>query len=85
MLDVRITEAMLTVTLPDQRIIAASLSGFPRLMQASERERNNWRIIGNDEGIHWEDLDEDISLAGLMAGKVSGESQSSFNHWLAQR
>jgi len=46
------------------------------------RRKGNWEIIGRGHGIHWEDLDEDISVEGLLDGKPSGESQSSFKKWL---
>ncbi len=48
-------------------------------------ERNSWRFIGKGQGIHWEDLDEDISVEGLLAGKPSTESQASFKKWLHNR
>lgn len=48
----------------------------------SEEERNNWRLIGRGHGIHWEAIDEDISVEGLLAGKPSGESLKSFKKWL---
>jgi hypothetical protein len=54
-------------------------------MHSSERERNNWRLIGKGQGIHWEDINEDISIEGLLAGRPSGESQESFKKWLAKR
>ena len=50
-----------------------------------EQERKNWRSIGKKRGMHWEDIDEDISIEGLLAGKPSGESQESFKKWLAKR
>ena len=55
--------------------------------QKLEQERNNWRLIGSGQGIHWEDVDEDedISMEGLLAGRPSGESQKSFEKWLAKR
>jgi Protein of unknown function (DUF2442) len=61
------------------------LAWYPRLMHATESERKNWRLIGNGYGIHWEDLDEDISVEGLLLGKLSGESQTSFKRWLSGR
>ncbi len=61
------------------------LAWFPRLLHASPQERKNWRLIGKGQGIHWAELDEDISVEGLLAGKPSGESQSSFQKWLAGR
>ena len=48
-------------------------------------ERNNWRLIDWGQGIHWEELEEEIGVEGLLAGKPSGESQSSFKKWLAER
>ena len=61
------------------------IAWFPRLLHSTEKERNNWRLIGKGQGIHWEDIDEDISIEGLLAGKPSGESQESFRKWLAIR
>jgi len=54
-------------------------------LRASPEERNNWRFIGDKEGIHWPDLDEDVSVENLLAGKPSGESQGSFKRWLGKR
>ncbi len=84
-LDVTITDDTLSVELSDGRTIAAPLEWYPRLLHGSDKERNNWRLIGRGEGIHWPDLDEDISVAGLLAGKPSGESQKSFKKWLNNR
>jgi hypothetical protein len=55
------------------------------LLHAPENERNNWRLIGNGEGIHWETLDEDISLLDIIFGRPSGESKSSLQKWLDTR
>ena len=82
---VTVTEDTLSVNLSDGRTIAVPLAWFPRLLHASQRERNNWRLIGRGEGIHWEDLDEDISAEGLLTGRPSGESQVSFKKWLNRR
>jgi len=54
-------------------------------MNATESELQNWRLIGKGYGIHWEELDEDISVEGLLLGKPSGESQTSFKRWLSGR
>jgi hypothetical protein len=51
----------------------------------SPAERANWRFIGRGQGVHWPDLDEDISVENLLAGQPSGESQQSFNRWLESR
>jgi hypothetical protein len=83
--DVKVTDDTLSVDLEDGRTISVPLAWFSRLVHASQEERNNWRLIGNGEGIHWEDLDEDISIGGLLAGHTSGESQASFKKWLDKR
>ncbi len=75
----------LCVDLSDGRTISVPLSWYPRLSHATPAERKRWRLIGRGLGIHWEDLDEDISVEGLLAGKPSGESQVSFGNWLAKR
>ncbi|WP_232508066.1 DUF2442 domain-containing protein [Desulfobacula toluolica] len=54
-------------------------------MHQRKKERKNWRLIGKGNGIHWESIDEDISIEGILAGRPSGESQSSFKKWLASR
>ena len=72
------TDDTLSVDLGDGRTISVPLVWFPRLVNGTPKERNNWRLIGRGEGIHWEDLDEDISIEGLLAGHASGESQASF-------
>lgn len=84
-LRVTITEDTLSVDLSDGRTISVPLTWFPRLVHATTKERNNWRLIGGGQGIHWEDVDEDISVEGLLAGKPSGESQASFKKWLSRR
>ncbi|PYP84384.1 MAG: DUF2442 domain-containing protein [Blastocatellia bacterium AA13] len=83
--DITITEDTLAVDLTDGRTISVPLVWYPRLMHGTEKERNNWRFIGDNEGIHWPDLDEDISIENLLMGKPSGESQSSFKRWLEGR
>jgi hypothetical protein len=83
--DVRVTEDTLSVDLSDGRTISVPLEWFPRLLHAKPQERNNWRLIGRGHGIHWEDIDEDIRIEGLLTGKPSGESQKSFKKWLSQR
>ncbi len=63
----------LIVALSDGRSLSVPLIWFPRLAKASPSERSNYKLIGNGEGIHWSELDEDISVAGLLAGKPSVE------------
>jgi hypothetical protein len=82
---VKVTDDTLRVDLSDGRSISVPLGWYPRLVHGSQQERNNWRLIGKGQGIHWKDLDEDISVEGLLAGKPSGESQSSFKKWLEKR
>lgn len=83
--NVKVTDDTLSVNLSDGRTISVPLEWFPRLVHATVEERNNWRLIGKGRGIYWEDIDEDISVKGLLAGKSSGESQTSFKKWLNQR
>ena len=82
---VTVTDDTLAVDLTDGRTIAVPLAWYPRLMHGTEKERNNWRFIGDQEGVHWPDLDEDISIENLLMGKPSGESQRSFKRWLEVR
>ena len=65
--DVSFTDDELIVTLADARRVAAPLKWFPRLLRASPAQRANWRLIGRGVGIHWEDIDEDISVRSLLA------------------
>ena len=83
--DVRVTNDSLVVDLSDGRTISVPLEWFPRLLHATPGERSNWRLIGRGHGVHWEELDEDISVEGLVAGRPSGESQRSFKKWIDQR
>lgn len=82
---VRLTDDSLVVELVDGRTIAVPLSWYPRLAHGTSAERSTWRFIGDGEGIHWSDLDEDISVEGLLAGRRSGETQASLKRWLEQR
>ncbi len=75
----------MTVDLVDGRSISVPLAWYPRLVNATPQERNAWRIIGQGHGLHWEALDEDISVENLLMGNGSGESQKSFQQWLASR
>ena len=64
--DVKVSDEQLVVVLADGRELAAPLAWFPRLIQATEAQRKNWRLIGRGQGIHWPDVDEDISVASLL-------------------
>ena len=84
-INIDINEDTITVDLDDGRTISAPIAWYPRLIHAEPEERDNWRLIGEGEGINWEDLDEDISIENLLLGKPSGESQRSFKKWLVKR
>ncbi|HAS14819.1 MULTISPECIES: DUF2442 domain-containing protein [Idiomarina] len=65
--NVSVTEATLEVELADGRKISAPIVWFPRLEAATEEERKDWHLLGNGQGIHWPQLDEDISVLGLLS------------------
>ena len=65
-IDARVMDDRLIVILADGRELAAPLAWFPRLLEASDDQRGNWRLIGGGHGIHWPDVDEDISVASLL-------------------
>jgi len=82
---VRVTSETLHVDLSDGRTISVPVGWYPRLAHATTGERKEWRLIAQGRGIHWESIDEDISVEGPLAGRPSGESQSSFKRWLGLR
>ena len=82
---ISIDEESLMIDLVDGRSISVPLEWYPRLLHGTPHERNNWRLIGRGEGIHWPDLDEDISVENVWAGRPSGESQRSLKRWLEAR
>src|SRR5581483_8428375 len=61
------------------------LDWYPRLKHGTPAERNNWRLIGGGEGIHWPELDKDLSVDGFIAGRKSGESAAMFRFWLENK
>jgi len=65
--DVSFTADSLVVTLTDGRTVSAPLEWFPRLLRATPKQRRNWRLIGRGVGIHWADVDEDVSVRSLLA------------------
>lgn len=75
-IDVTTTYDTLTVELNDGRTLSIPLEWYPRIVHATPEERTQWRLIAQGHGIHWDALDEDISVEGLLAGKQSGESQA---------
>lgn len=83
--DVNVGDDSLTAQLSDGRTVTAPLAWYPRLLHGTEGERRNWRLIGGGEGVHWPDLDEDISVINLTLGQPSGESQRSLGRWLETR
>ena len=82
---VSVNEDALSVDLSDGRSVSVPLAWYPRLLHGTKAERERWRLIGRGEGIHWEDLDEDISVESLLAGRRSGESQESLKKWMKLR
>lgn len=82
---VTVTDDTLSVDLEDGRTVAVPLSWYPRLAHATPEERQNFTIAGAGYGIHWPDLDEDIGVEGLLAGKKSLESPASLAAWLKSR
>ena len=74
---VSVSEDTLTVDLHDGRTVSVPIAWYPRLSHGSAAERTNWRLIGDGVGIHWPDLDEDISVEGLLLGYPSNESPKS--------
>ena len=67
-LDVSVSEDELTVALADGRRISVPLAWFPRLLHASPSQRSKWELLGDGEGIHWPEVDEDLSVAGILRG-----------------
>ena len=82
---VTIVDEKLVVALADGRSITVPLEWYPRVMHGTPQERQNWRLLGDGYAIEWPDLDEHIGIEGLLAGRRSGESQKSFERWLAAR
>src|SRR5216684_3904927 len=82
---VSVSDDALVADLADGRTITVPLAWFPRLAHGTPAERANLRLIASGEGIHWPDLDEDISVESLLAGRGSGETQESLRRWLQPR
>ena len=83
--DVRVGEDSLVVDLMDGRTLTVPLAWYPRLWYGTADERARLEIIGDGSYVHWPDLDEDLSIAGMLAGRRSGESHESLKKWLARR
>jgi len=82
---VQFSENSMTVFLDDGRALSIPLSWYPRLLHGRPQERQHFELIGDGEGIHWPDLDEDISVEGLLAGRRSAEHDASLARWLESR
>ena len=82
---VRVSDDALIADLADGKTIAVPLAWFPRLAHGTPTEQANCRLIAGGEGIHWPDLDEDIGVESLLAGRRSGETQESLGRWLQRR
>lgn len=81
----KVSDEALTVDLVDGRTIIVPLVWFPRLWHGRPQERNHFEIFGDGTYIHWPDLDEDLTIAGLLAGRQSGESPESLRKWMGSR
>jgi hypothetical protein len=82
---VQVSDDALTVDLVDGRTVIVPLGWYPRLWNATPEERNHLEVFGDGVYIHWPDLDEDLTVAGLLAGRHSGESPKSLKKWLENR
>ena len=83
--EVSVNSKSLMVELDDGRGLIIPLDWYPRLLNGSSAERNNWQLLGGGYAIEWPDLDEHIGIEGLLAGRRSGESQRSIDRWLDLR
>jgi hypothetical protein len=83
--NVRVTNDTLVVDLADGRTVSVPIVWYPRLAHGSPAERAQWELIGRGHGIHWPQLDEDIAVEDLLAGRRSGETQASLQRWLQAR
>jgi len=84
-IDVDVSDVTLNVRLADGRTISVPLLWYPRLANGKATERARWELVGGGHGIHWPELDEDVSVEALLSGRRSSESPSSLKKWLAAR
>ena len=82
---VSVMDDVIIVELEDGRSITVPMAWYPRLKHGTPAERNNWRLVGDGVGIHWPDLDEDLSVESFLAGRRSVESAQSLKKWTAER
>ena len=80
--NIRCSSDTLTAELADGRVVSAPLSWYPRLVHATQAERDNWQLEGDGDAIQWPDLDEDILVEALLVGWPSRESEKSLRRWL---
>lgn len=78
-------DGTLIVELVDGRILTVPIEWYPRLAHGTPSERANWQLVGRGQGIHWPDLDEDLSVEDLLVGRRSGENPESLKRWLEGR
>jgi hypothetical protein len=83
--NIQVSEDALTVDLVDGLTIIVPLVWYPRLWYGTDQERSNYEIIGDGSLIHWPDVDEDLAVAGILAGRRSGESKQLLKKWLDRR
>lgn len=84
-LQVAVDDEALIVDLVDGRTLLVPLAWFPRLWYGTSEERRHCEILGDGAFLHWPDLDEDLSVSGLLSGLRSGESPQSLKKWLETR
>lgn len=82
---VTVTDDEVQVRLDDGRTIATPIAWYPRLLHGSDDERRNVEVIDGGRGLHWPDLDEDLSVEGMLAGRPSGEGAESLAQWRQSR
>jgi hypothetical protein len=82
---VAVSDDSLTIDLVDGRTIIVPLAWFPRLWHGMPEERSQFEVFGDGAYIHWPALDEDLTVASLLAGRRSGESPQSLKQWLESR
>ena len=73
-IDVAVSADELTVELADGRRVIVPIAWFPRLLHADQDQRRNWRLVGDGQGIHWPDVDEDLSVSGLLRGAAAPDA-----------
>jgi len=83
--DLTFSKQAMTIHLADGRVLTVPLAWYPRLLHASPSERHNYEIVGDGEYLHWPELDEDLTVVGLLEGCRSAETAASVKKWLSTR